>query len=375
MTATLRPTQADGHGRAEIALASPMRCAGEADAARRVLDSGALAQGNEVAAFEQEFSDALVLDRPCVAVNSGTSGLHLGLLAAGIGPGDEVIVPSFTFAATANAVALTGAKPVFADIEPDTFCLSPDATAAAITSRTAAIMPVHLFGHPADLPRFASLAHRHGLALFEDAAQAHGSSLHGVPVGSVGRFAMFSFYATKNMTSGGEGGMVSCADRELERILRLLRNQGMAQRYHNEVVGLNCRMSELHAALGRVQLAQLPGWNDRRRHTAQRLTAGLPAAVIPTVRPGAVHVFHQYTIRVPSRRDEMATALREQFGIGSGTFYPSPVHQLPSFKVDLDLPETRRAAAEVLSLPVGPHVSDADADRVAYAVSFLLENM
>lgn len=372
MTAILRPTEPDGHGRAEIALASPMRCAEETDAATRVLDSGALAQGDEVAAFEQEFSDALVLDRPCVAVNSGTSGLHLGLLAAGIGPGDEVIVPSFTFAATANSVALTGAKPVFADIEPDTFCLSPDATAAAITARTAAIMPVHLFGHPADLPRFASLAERHGLALFEDAAQAHGSSLNGVPVGSVGRFAMFSFYATKNMTSGGEGGMVSCADRELERSIRLLRNQGMVQRYRNEVVGLNCRMSELHAALGRVQLTRLREWNDRRRHTAQRLTAGLPAAVTPTVRPGAVHVFHQYTIRVPSRRDELATALREQFGIGSGTFYPVPVHQLPSFGVDLDLPETRRAAAEVLSLPVGPHVTDADADRVVHAVNSLL---
>ena len=259
MTAILRPTEPDGRGRAELALVSPMRCAEETDAARRVLESGALAQADEVAAFEQEFSDALVLDRPCVAVNSGTSGLHLGLLAAGIGPGDEVIVPSFTFAATANAVALTGARPVFADIEPDTFCLSPDATAAAITARTAAIMPVHLFGHPADLPRLSALAARHGLALFEDAAQAHGASMNGVPVGSVGRFAMFSFYATKNMTSGGEGGMVSCADRELERSLRLLRNQGMLQRYRNEVVGLNCRMSELHAALGRVQLARLRG--------------------------------------------------------------------------------------------------------------------
>ena len=303
MTAILRPTEPDGRGRAELALVSPMRCAEETDAARRVLESGALAQADEVAAFEQEFSDALVLDRPCVAVNSGTSGLHLGLLAAGIGPGDEVIVPSFTFAATANAVALTGARPVFADIEPDTFCLSPDATAAAITARTAAIMPVHLFGHPADLPRLSALAARHGLALFEDAAQAHGASMNGVPVGSVGRFAMFSFYATKNMTSGGEGGMVSCADRELERSLRLLRNQGMLQRYRNEVVGLNCRMSELHAALGRVQLTRLREWNDRRRHTAQRLTAGLPAAITPTVRPGAVHVYHQYTIRVPSRRD------------------------------------------------------------------------
>jgi perosamine synthetase len=372
VTAILRPTEPDGRGRAELALVSPMRCAEETDAARRVLESGALAQADEVAAFEQEFSDALVLDRPCVAVNSGTSGLHLGLLAAGIGPGDEVIVPSFTFAATANAVALTGARPVFADIEPDTFCLSPDATAAAITARTAAIMPVHLFGHPADLPRLSALAARHGLALFEDAAQAHGASMNGVPVGSVGRFAMFSFYATKNMTSGGEGGMVSCADRELERSLRLLRNQGMLQRYRNEVVGLNCRMSELHAALGRVQLARLREWNDRRRHNAERLTAGLPAAITPVVRPGAVHVYHQYTIRVPERRDEVATELREQFGIGSGTFYPTPVHELPSFGLGLDLPETRRAAAEVLSLPVGPHVTDADADRIVHAVNSLV---
>ena len=187
-----------------------------------------------------------------------------------------MIVPSFTFAATANAVALTGARPVFADIEPDTFCLSPDATAAAITARTAAIMPVHLFGHPADLPRLSALAARHGLALFEDAAQAHGASMNGVPVGSVGRFAMFSFYATKNMTSGGEGGMVSCADRELERSLRLLRNQGMVQRYRNEVVGLNCPMSELHAAFGRVQLTRLQGME--RPTSAHRATTHRRAA-------------------------------------------------------------------------------------------------
>src|SRR5690349_18087736 len=179
-----------------------------------------LAQGPEVKAFEEEFSSHFGLDRACVAVNSGTSGLHLGLLSAGVKPGDQVIVPSFTFAATANSVALTGATPVFADIEPHSFCLDPASVAAAVTDRTVGVMPVHLYGHPADMPAFASLADQHGLQVFEDAAQAHGASLDGTPVGAFGSFAMFSLYPTKNMTSG-EGGMVSVATDEIERLMRL----------------------------------------------------------------------------------------------------------------------------------------------------------
>ena len=240
----------------------------------RVLRSGRLVQGQEVAAFEEEFA-AIVGGRTCVAVNSGTSALHLGLLAAGIGPGDEVIVPSFTFAATANAVAMTGATPVFADIEPDTFCLDPDAVAAAVTSRTAAVIPVHLYGHPAPWDGLAGVAERHGLLLLEDAAQAHAASYDGIPVGALGDVAAFSFYATKNMTTG-EGGMVVCQDEDVARRVRLLRNQGMEQRYRNEIAGLNNRMTDLAAAMGRVQLQAARrlerGAQSRRRGV--RRTAG-----------------------------------------------------------------------------------------------------
>jgi len=351
-----------------IPHAKPLIGEDEIEAVARVMRSGFLAQGPVVAAFETEFADTFRLDRACVAVNSGTSGLHLGLLAAGIGPGDEVIVPSFTFAATANAVALTGATPVFADIESDTFCLSPAAVEAAVTSRTAAIMPVHLYGHPAALPALEAVARRHGLAVFEDAAQAHGASLDGRPVGTVGRFAMFSLYPTKNMTSG-EGGMVACADGELERAIRLLRNQGMERAYHNEVVGLNCRMTDINAAIGRVQLTRVLGWNEQRRRNADRLNAELRGVTTPVTRPGAVHVFHQYTVRIPEDRDRVAGELRDRFGVGSGTFYPVPVHRLGPFQVPVELPETNRAAAEALSLPIGPHLADGDLERIIEAVN------
>ncbi|GAA2040787.1 DegT/DnrJ/EryC1/StrS family aminotransferase [Agromyces tropicus] len=335
-----------------------------------VLASGMLAQGAEVAEFEQEFSDALLDGRAVVAVNSGTAGQHLGLLASGVGPGDEVIVPSFTFAATANSVALTGATPVFADIEPDHFCLDPADVASRITERTVGIMPVHLYGHPADMTALGSLAAERGLALFEDAAQAHGAALDGRRVGTFGRFAMFSLYPTKNMTSG-EGGMVSTGDGEVERLLRLLRNQGMAKQYENEVVGFNARMTNIHAAIGRVQLTKVWGWTERRRQNAAFLDANLEGVVTPPVAAGAEHVYHQYTIRVPEDRDGFAAALREQYAVGSGVYYPIPNHRLPSFGLELDLPETERAAREVLSLPVHPSLSESDLERIVDAVNAL----
>ena len=339
-----------------------------------VLASGQVAQGPQVAAFEEEFARELVGGRPCVAVNSGTSGLHLGLLAAGIGPGDEVIVPSFTFAATANSVALTGATPVFVDIEPTYFCLDPRAVEAAITERTRAIMPVHLFGHPADMTALAEVAERHGLRLFEDAAQAHGATWQGAPVGSFGDFAMFSLYPTKNMTSG-EGGMVACAD-ELVRPVRLLRNQGMEKQYANEVVGLNNRMTDLHAAIGRVQLTKLPGWTATRQANAAFLDQHLEGVAVPAVAEGATHVYHQYTIRVAEDRDEVVRRLREEFQVGSGVYYPIPNHRLDSlrhFAPDLDLPETERAAREVLSLPVHPSLGQDDLERIVEAVNVVVK--
>ena len=209
----------------------------------------------------------------------------MALIALGIGAGDEVIVPSFTFAATANAVALAGATPVFVDIEPDSFCISPEAIEAAITPRTRAVMPVHLYGHPAAMDRIAPIAAAHDLLVIEDAAQAHAASLHGTPVGALGDAGCFSFYPTKNMTSG-EGGMVSAASPDTARMVRLLRNQGMEVRYRNEVVGFNTRMTDIHAAIGRVQLGKLAGWTAQRQANAAFLTANLEGVVTPERRAG-----------------------------------------------------------------------------------------
>ena len=353
-----------------IPPAKPLIGDEEVAAVEHVLRSGMMAQGPEVAAFEKEFAEHFRLGRACVAVNSGTSGLHLGLLASGVKAGDEVIVPSFTFAATANSVALTGATPVFADIEPDYFCLDPAAVEAAITERTVGIMPVHLYGHPANMTELAALAERHGLKLFEDAAQAHGASWGGRPVGSFGTFGMFSLYPTKNMTSG-EGGMVSVADPEVERLVRLYRNQGMQRQYENEVVGFNNRMTDVHAAIGRVQLTKVDTWTAKRQANAAFLSANLTGVVTPPVAPGAVHVYHQYTVRVPEDRDGVAKALREEYQVGSGMFYPVPNHRLAPFATGQDLVETESAAQQCLSLPIHPALSDGDLDRIVTAVNAL----
>lgn len=347
-----------------IPLAKPLIGAEERAAVDRVMASGMIAQGPEVTAFEEEFS-TLVEGRHCIAVNSGTTALHLGMEAAGIGAGDEVIVPSFSFAATANSVRLTGAEPVFADIEPASFCLDPKAVAAAVTERTVAVMPVHLYGHPAAMGRIQDLANRHGLLIVEDAAQAHGAALDGRPVGAFGRVAAFSFYPTKNMTTG-EGGMVVTDDAEVARKVRLLRNQGMERRYHNEIVGYNARMTDIAAAIGRVQLGKLPGWNKARQANAAALDRQLTGVQVPPVAEGATHVYHQYTVR-SDRRDDLLQQLEER-QVGAGVYYPLPIHRLPSFDLRLDLPETERAAAEVVSLPVGPHLTETDLRGVVQGV-------
>lgn len=343
----------------------------EREAVDRVLRSGMVAQGPEVAAFEQEFAAHFVQGRPTVAVNSGTAGLHLGLLAAGVGPGDEVIVPSFTFAATGNSVALTGATPVFADIEPDTFTLDPASVEGAITDRTKGIMPVHLYGHPARMRELEVLATARGLDLYEDAAQAHGAALDGRPVGTFGTFAMFSLYPTKNMTSG-EGGMITAANEQVARMARLLRNQGMERQYENEVVGFNARMTDIHAAIGRIQLTKVDAWTQTRRSNAAFLDANLRGVAIPPVLDGAEHVYHQYTIRVADDRDGFVAALKAEHNVGSGVYYPIPNHRLPSlapYAPGLELPETEKAAREVVSLPVHPSLSQNDLERIVAAVN------
>ena len=361
-----------------IPAAKPLIGDEERAAVDRVLQSGMIAQGPEVAAFEQEFAEYFVQGRETVAVNSGTSGQHLGLLAAGIGPGDEVIVPSFTFAATGNSVALAGATPVFADIEPETFTLDPESVRASLTERTRGIMAVHLYGHPFLVDELTEIAREHDLLLFEDAAQAHGAAVRGRPVGTFGAFAMFSLYPTKNMTSG-EGGMVTCESAEIARNMRLLRNQGMETQYQNEVVGFNARMTDIHAAIGREQLRKVGAWTEQRIRNAAVLNDGLQGVdglKVPMLRDGARHVYHQYTIRVDAtERDRLRDALRDEHQVGSGVYYPIPNHRLPSlerFAAGLDLPETERAAAEVLSLPVHPSLTDADLERIVRGVTAVM---
>ena len=362
-----------------IPAARPLIGAEERAAADAVLAGGMVVQGPQVAAFEEEFSARVVGGAHCVAVNSGTSAQHLAALASGAGADREaeVIVPSFTFAATANSVAITGARPVFADIDPVTFTLDPASVEAAVTERTIAIEVVHLYGLPANMPEILDIARRHGLAVWEDCAQAHAAAIDDEPVGAFGAWGSFSFYPTKNMTSL-EGGMVSTADAELARRVRLLRNQGMERQYANEVVGLNNRMTDVAAAVGRVQLTRLAGWTAARRANAAALDAGLadaPGVVTPHVPPGYTHVYHQYTIRLEgasaAERDEVARVLREQWRIGTGVYYPIPNHRLPSlapYAPGVDLPGTERAARECLSLPVHPSLSEADLERIVRAV-------
>lgn len=351
-----------------IPAAKPIIGSAERDAVDRVMLSGMLAQGPEVEAFEREFSAQVVDGLDCIAVNSGTSALHLSLLAYGIGPGDEVVVPSFTFAATANSVAMTGATPVFADIEQASFCLSPAAVEAAIGPRTRAVVPVHLYGHPAAMEQLSAICARTGVLLVEDAAQAHAAKLRGRPVGTWGVAGSFSFYPTKNMTSG-EGGMIVTADEDVARRARLLRNQGQERRYENEIVGLNNRMTDLHAAIGRVQLTNLPAWTAKRQSNAKIFDNELSGVVVPSVADGAVHVYHQYTIRVPGHdRDRFAAELAAR-NVGSGVYYPIPTHRLPAYRQTEDMPETDLAASECLSLPVHPSLTDGEIDWIVKSVN------
>jgi dTDP-4-amino-4,6-dideoxygalactose transaminase len=325
----------------------------EKKAVLKVLKSGNLIQGKEVSAFEEEFSE-YVEGRKCVAVNSGTSGLHLALLSLGIGVGDEVIVPSFTFAASANVIVLVGAKPIFVDIDPISYCLNPEKIEKLITKKTRAIMVVHMFGMPANMQEMQRLSQKYRLKIVEDAAQAHYSFYKNKPVGTFGDASVFSFYATKNITSG-EGGMITYQDESLVRTAKLLRNQGMEIKYQNELVGFNLRMTEIQATIGREQLKKLKYYTQKRQSNAKILSTGIQFLQIPTPGPDVSHAFHQYTIRV-NNRNRLIETLSEN-GINTGVYYPVPVHKLPSFNSVEVLPETEKACSEVLSLPVHPKLS------------------
>ena len=353
-----------------IPIAKPIIGRDVRRAVNKVLRSGNLTQGPEVLAFEREFS-LLVNERECVAVNSGTSALHIALLSLGIGAGDEVIVPSFTFAATANSVALTGAKPVFVDIDINTYNIDPHLIEKAITPNTKAIQVVHLYGLPADMIRIVEIAKKHNLLIIEDAAQAHSASINEQPVGTFGDAAAFSFYPTKNMTSG-EGGMIVFKDKEPARLARLYRNQGMEKRYQNEIVGFNLRMTDIHAAIGRAQLKHLLKWSKKRQDNAMTLSSQLQNVITPVIPNGFSHVFHQYTIRVPKNRDSFSDRLSSA-GVGNSVYYPTQVHKLPSFNTSLTLPQTQLATESVLSLPVHPSLTSRDLKRVINTVNSLVK--
>jgi dTDP-4-amino-4,6-dideoxygalactose transaminase len=352
-----------------ISLAKPQIGRSEIRSVVRVLKSGQLAQGRIVSQFEQAFSRH-VDGRECVAVNSGTSALHLALLSLGIGPGDEVIVPSFTFAATANSVSLTGATPIFVDINLATFNIDPQAIVSAITPRTRAIQVVHLYGLPADMPQILKIAKKYGLLVVEDAAQAHLATISGQSVGTFGDAAAFSFYPTKNMTSG-EGGMIVFNSNGSARTARLLRNQGMEKRYENEVVGFNLRMTEIHAAIGVEQLKKLTNWTTKRQENASYLSAHISGVEIPHVPALFSHVYHQYTIRVQKRKLFSEELIKK--GIANDVYYPTPVHKLASFMRDQELNSTQIASETVLSIPVHPALTKRELKKIAHGVSSTAE--
>jgi len=356
----------------KIPLAKPLIGRSERRAVGRVLKSGGLAQGPEVAKFEKMFS-RYVGDQECVAVNSGTSGLQVALLSLGIGRGDDVIVPSFTFAATANCVSLVGAVPVFVDIDPMTFNLDPKRIESAISKKTKAIIIVHLYGLAGYMDEINKIAKKHNLLVVEDAAQAHLAAINDQPVGTFGDAAVFSFYPTKNMTSG-EGGIVVLRDSEVASNCRLLRNQGMEIRYQNEIVGFNLRMSDIHASIGIVQLKRLPVWTEKRIQNANFLSEKITSARTPLTPNGHKHVFHQFTIRIENNRDLVSEKL-SSLGIGNAVYYPTPVHRLPSFNLDLQLTESDLASKEALAIPVHPSLTRTDLNRIATAIDSIVDSL
>lgn len=374
-----------------IAIAHPLLGAEEDAAILRVLASGQLAQGEQVAIFERRFAE-LCHVKEAVAVSSGTAALYLALLAHNIGRGDEVITTAFSFAATANVILLVGATPVFVDIEPDTYTIDPIQVETALTRRTKAVIPVHLYGHPCDMNRLGQLTKAYSLVLIEDASQAHAAAIDGRLVGSFGT-GCFSFYATKNMTTG-EGGMVTTNDPAIAEWVRLLRNQGQEAHYYHIALGYNLRITELQAALGIAQMEKLGYFTERRIANAAFLTEHLTGAVqTPAVRTGCRHVYHQYTIRVPSGRNEWVEKLRTQ-GVETVVQFPIPIHQQPFYRrmsslfrvlspgrrssvkggnPSARLPVTESAAEQVLSLPVHPALSEEDLSTIAREVVALCE--
>jgi dTDP-4-amino-4,6-dideoxygalactose transaminase len=352
-----------------ISIARPLISDEEKQAVLEVLDSGQLAQGSRTEAFERAFADYAGA-KHAVAVANGTAALVVALQAHGVGPGDEVITTPFSFIATATSVISLGATPVFVDVDPFDLNIDPERVEEAITERTKAVIPVHLYGHPARITELAELCEDNEIALIEDACQAHGAEHLGRRMGTFGT-GCFSFYPTKNMTTG-EGGIITSNDDEVARMCRIIRNHGQERRYYHEHFGLNWRMTDLAAAIGLVQLGHLEAWNEARIRNAATLSAAITSVETPRVRDGDRHVFHQYTIR-STDRDALQQRLTAA-GVGSAIHYPVPIHQQPIIRklgigLETRVPVAEEAARCVLSLPVHPSLTDEDVAYIASVVN------
>jgi dTDP-4-amino-4,6-dideoxygalactose transaminase len=352
-----------------IPIASPQLGSEEREAVDRVLKSGIIAQGPEVAKFEDEFAKMCGV-KYAVATSNGTTAGHLVMIASGISPGDEVITTPFTFFATASVIIMAGAKPVFVDVEEDGFCLDPNQVESAITEKTKAIQPVHLYGELADMPSLVEISDKNNLVLIEDSAQAHSADSWEGKAGSFGNAGWFSFYPTKNMTTS-EGGIITTNSEGLSSHCKVLRAHGMTAQYQHTEFGYNYRMTDISAAIGRVQLTKLDKFNSRRREIADKYNTSLSKYVkVPENRRG--HVFHQYTI-LCNRRDELKEHLSQK-GVGSGIYYPTLLYNYtPMSEFEADCPNAKRLTELSLSLPVHPGLSDSDVSKVIDSVISFFE--
>ena len=352
-----------------IPIASPQIGLEEREAVDRVLKSGIIAQGPEVAKFEDEFAKMCGV-KYAVATSNGTTAGHLVMIASGISPGDEVITTPFTFFATASVIIMAGAKPVFVDVEEDGFCLDPNQVESAITEKTKAIQPVHLYGELADMPSLVEISKKNNLVLIEDSAQAHSADSWEGKAGSFGNAGWFSFYPTKNMTTS-EGGIITTNSEGLSSHCKVLRAHGMTAQYQHTEFGYNYRMTDISAAIGRVQLTKLDKFNSRRREIADKYNTSLSKYVkIPENRRG--HVFHQYTI-LCNQRDELKEHLSQK-GVGSGIYYLTLLYNYaPMSEFEADCPNAKRLTELSLSLPVHPGLSDSDVSKVINSVISFFE--
>ncbi len=356
-----------------IAISKPFIGEAEKQAVMEVLDSGMLVQGPRTAKLEEKWAE-ICGTKFAIATSSGTTALHIALLAHGIGEGDEVITTPFTFFASISSILYTKATPVFVDIEEDTFNINPALIEEAITPRTRAIMPVHLYGNPCDMDVIMDIARRHNLAVIEDCAQSIGATFNGKTTGGFGT-GCFSLYATKNVMSG-EGGMLTTDDEQLAQTMRMIRNHGMQRRYYHDMLGYNFRMTDLHAAIGLAQVERFEAFTNARRANADYYNKNINSVITPTVKAGYEHVWHQYTIRMKDGKDrDGAVKQLNDNGVGTGIFYPVPAYsQTPILDMGLghaNCPVTEKIVKEVISIPVHPQLTREDLEKVVHEVNRL----